>query len=691
MAIFDTSDIQTTGLTVNGVTVLSGNSSATILIVSGLSGANFSIIDSGVRFHNYLYDSTNTTGTTGQVLTTTSTGVKWSAFTPTTGIVTSGSVISSTIRCGVTNTASGLFSASFGGSANTASAVYSLVLGGKCNISSNSGSTIGGGLSNSSSGVRSSIIGGCSNYTQGCNSFIGGGNCNIISGTSASFGFGSVIFAGLGTNTYSGTFNIASGPASASFTVSPNICTSGNFATSSSGFFSTSTGDYSVRGAGYVASSYHNFSTTYSGDYIGGGQYAVTMAGHGSGSEGCFSIAGGGQNNSHSSNFSIVMGGVQSTLHPLASCFLSVGSAANSDASSQFLTAFNLSRSSVGSIFGTLLNNRCSTICTGCYCYGCGGCQNMGASNGSGAGLNMSGGTWDLITCCFTVAPSIVPTECSSFYTTFFSGVQNVVQSDRGFIGNGLCNFLYNQNCAQCSFGSSIVTGFGNNTTGGSCVSTGFTSTPTFINSCCHSFVGSGFQNVTTGNHSAIITGSGNTVSGSFSGAFGCGLYGSGACTFYVNNLCGCGSLYTSAIATGRSVCITTNGQMVGFQGGAGSSGSSGASSAVNSMPAVVVSTTSQSASNNTVYVSNNASLVTVTLPTTSLVGTIIEVTGLGVGGWQIAQNSGQSIQFGVAVTTVGVGGYLQSTITYDTVRLLCIVDSTTWMVLSSQGNITYV
>jgi hypothetical protein len=104
-----------------------------------------------------------------------------------------------------------------------------------------------------------------------------------------------------------------------------------------------------------------------------------------------------------------------------------------------------------------------------------------------------------------------------------------------------------------------------------------------------------------------------------------------------------------------------------------------------------VVTTTSQSMAVNSGYISNNASLVTLTLPSTAAVGSIIQVQGLGAGGWQIAQNSSQLIHIGSQVTTTGTSGYLQSNNQYDSLTLLCVVANTTWTVLGGpQGNITY-
>jgi hypothetical protein len=104
-----------------------------------------------------------------------------------------------------------------------------------------------------------------------------------------------------------------------------------------------------------------------------------------------------------------------------------------------------------------------------------------------------------------------------------------------------------------------------------------------------------------------------------------------------------------------------------------------------------VVTGTSQAMAVDSGYISNNAGLVTLTLPATAAVGSTIQVQGLGAGGWQIAQNASQLIHIGSQVTTTGTGGYLASTNQYDSLTLLCVVANTTWTVLGgAQGNITY-
>ena len=104
------------------------------------------------------------------------------------------------------------------------------------------------------------------------------------------------------------------------------------------------------------------------------------------------------------------------------------------------------------------------------------------------------------------------------------------------------------------------------------------------------------------------------------------------------------------------------------------------------------VTSTSQVMGGNFGYTSNNASLVTFTLPLVCPYGEVIRVVGKGAGGWRISQNSGQVIHFGIDNTTVGVTGYLASTQQYDCVELLCTVANTTFTVINGpQGNITVV
>lgn len=89
-------------------------------------------------------------------------------------------------------------------------------------------------------------------------------------------------------------------------------------------------------------------------------------------------------------------------------------------------------------------------------------------------------------------------------------------------------------------------------------------------------------------------------------------------------------------------------------------------------------------------YVTNNVGLVTLTLPTTAAFGTPISVIGKGSGGWLIAQNSGQSIRIGNAVSSTGTGGSIASTNAFDSINLICTTADTVWTAVGGpQGNIT--
>lgn len=102
-----------------------------------------------------------------------------------------------------------------------------------------------------------------------------------------------------------------------------------------------------------------------------------------------------------------------------------------------------------------------------------------------------------------------------------------------------------------------------------------------------------------------------------------------------------------------------------------------------------VVTGTSQQAVVNGSYITNNGSLVTVTLPATAAVGSVVRVAGLGAGGWKIAQNAGQTINKSGSATTAGTGGHLDSANRYNAVTLLCVTANTTWNVIASEGSPT--
>ncbi|GAA3977020.1 hypothetical protein [Mucilaginibacter dorajii] len=106
--------------------------------------------------------------------------------------------------------------------------------------------------------------------------------------------------------------------------------------------------------------------------------------------------------------------------------------------------------------------------------------------------------------------------------------------------------------------------------------------------------------------------------------------------------------------------------------------------------PVVEIITTSQAASVDTKYIANNAGLVVITLPTAATLGQQLHIRGKGVGGWKVAQNSGQTIH-GATSTTTGTSGSIASQSQYDTVTLECIVANSDFVIVSNTGTLTIV
>jgi len=92
--------------------------------------------------------------------------------------------------------------------------------------------------------------------------------------------------------------------------------------------------------------------------------------------------------------------------------------------------------------------------------------------------------------------------------------------------------------------------------------------------------------------------------------------------------------------------------------------------------------------------VADKAGLLTMTLPATAALFDVIRITGMNTDvGVRVAQNANQQIHYNIKSTTVGVGGYLESTKKRDVLEMICVVEggSTEWQILSSEGDWTVV
>lgn len=97
--------------------------------------------------------------------------------------------------------------------------------------------------------------------------------------------------------------------------------------------------------------------------------------------------------------------------------------------------------------------------------------------------------------------------------------------------------------------------------------------------------------------------------------------------------------------------------------------------------------TTSGSLSVNNGYYVTSGSL-SLSLPATSAIGDVIQVTLAGGTSWTITQGAGQQIQVGSALSTLGAGGNLATSTNGDSVLLECYVANTIWIATSIIGNL---
>lgn len=90
-------------------------------------------------------------------------------------------------------------------------------------------------------------------------------------------------------------------------------------------------------------------------------------------------------------------------------------------------------------------------------------------------------------------------------------------------------------------------------------------------------------------------------------------------------------------------------------------------------------------------YTANRGTLITFTLPVSSVYGSVIQIVGKGAGLWTIAQNASQMIHFGAVTSTTGVGGSVSSILQYDVIKLVCSVQDLEWTCVSAVGNFSIV
>ena len=103
------------------------------------------------------------------------------------------------------------------------------------------------------------------------------------------------------------------------------------------------------------------------------------------------------------------------------------------------------------------------------------------------------------------------------------------------------------------------------------------------------------------------------------------------------------------------------------------------------------VAGTSQAMTSNHTYIANNSALTTFTLPTTSSVGDILQITGsaLNTNGWKVTYTTGQIIWGPAGSTTITTGNAASATLPAQSMTMTCVVANTTWVISANSGTIT--
>jgi|SRR6056297_723085 len=93
-----------------------------------------------------------------------------------------------------------------------------------------------------------------------------------------------------------------------------------------------------------------------------------------------------------------------------------------------------------------------------------------------------------------------------------------------------------------------------------------------------------------------------------------------------------------------------------------------------NTVSSTVETSTAKTGATNSLYIINNASTTTITLPSAP-VGSVIEIVGKGAGGWVLATNS-QTVQVLGSSASTSVA----STNRYDCISVMCVTEGSLWV-----------
>jgi hypothetical protein len=307
-----------------------------------------------------------------------------------------------------------------------------------------------------------------------------------------------------------------------------------------------------IVGAGVNSTVRCGVNNTAKGDYgasLGGsgntasGNYSFVGGGAGNTSSGVYSFVGGGTSNTSSGNYSFVGGGGGNT----SSNYFSTIGGGGFHTSSGFYSTISGGRCNTSSNYNTTVSGGYCNTSSSKYSTVGGGFKN----NSTGLNSTVGGG---------------VGNTASGNYSTVGGGSANIVSGNTSSVVGGYCNttsgsysFVGGGTLNTSSGYYSFIGGGTQNTISG--YPSFGPSFSTILNGCLNSISGTS----KIGSYSVIIGGCNNSVSDSFIGVFGSNIVASCPNTFYTNDFCSCGSIYSSALSSGQAVCTGTNGLLTNY------------------------------------------------------------------------------------------------------------------------------
>jgi len=287
------------------------------------------------------------------------------------------------------------------------------------------------------------------------------------------------------------------------------------------------------------------------------GDYGASLGGSGNTASGNYSFVGGGGGNTASGTYSIIGGGTSNTS---SGNYSFVGGGGSNTSSNYFSTIGGGGFHTSSGFYSTVGGGRCNTssnynsTVSGGYC-------NTSSSKYSTIG----GGYKNNSTGLNSTVGGGVGNTASGNYSTVGGGSANIASGNTSSVVGGYCNTTSGSysfvggGTLNTSSGYYSFIGGGNQNTISGYPSFG-PQFSTILNGCLNSISGTAKMS-----NSVIIGGMNNFVSDSFIGVFGCNIVASCPNTFYTNDFCSCGSIYSSALSSGQAVCSSTNGLLTNY------------------------------------------------------------------------------------------------------------------------------